>query len=35
MAYVSKEFSAEGSEIYIMIRDKAIKAKVVKMPFLA
>ncbi len=35
MAYVSKQWSAEGSEIYIMIRDKAIKAKVVKMPFLA
>jgi aminomethyltransferase len=33
MGYVSKEHAAEGSEIYISIRDKAIKAKVVKMPF--
>ncbi|MGI8893202.1 MAG: glycine cleavage system aminomethyltransferase GcvT [Bacteroidia bacterium] len=34
MAYVSPEKAAEGSEIYISIRDKALKAKVVKMPFL-
>lgn len=33
MAYVKPEFAAEGSEIFINIRDKAIKAKVVKMPF--
>jgi aminomethyltransferase len=33
MAYVTKENAAEGSEVYIMVRDKALKAKVVKMPF--
>lgn len=33
IAYVAKDFAGEGSEINIMIRDKAIKAKVVKMPF--
>ena len=34
MGYVAKEFSKADSEIFIMIRDKAIKAKVTKMPFL-
>lgn len=34
MGYVSKDFSSEGSEIYIMIREKLNKAKVVKIPFL-
>ncbi len=33
MGYVPTRFSTPDSEIYIMIRDKAIKAKVVKMPF--
>ncbi len=33
MAYVKPEFSKEGSEIFINIRDKAIKAIVVKAPF--
>jgi aminomethyltransferase len=33
MGYVSKEFSKEGSEIYIDIRNNKIKAKVVKFPF--
>lgn len=33
MGYVQHEFSKTGSEIYIKIRDKALKAKVVKMPF--
>ena len=33
MGYVKKEFSKVGSEIYILIRDKRIKAKVVKLPF--
>ena len=33
MAYVRKDFSAEGSEVFVMIRDKAVKAQVVKMPF--
>lgn len=34
MGYVTKENAAIGSEIFISIRDKAIRAKVVKMPFL-
>lgn len=33
MGYVRKDLAAVGSEINIMIRDKAVKAKVVKMPF--
>jgi aminomethyltransferase len=33
MGYVSKEFSKEGTEIYIDIRNNKIKAKVVKFPF--
>ncbi len=33
MGYVKTEFSKIGSEIYILIRDKKIKAKVVSMPF--
>ena len=33
MGYVNKEFSKEGSEIYIDIRNNKIKAKVVKFPF--
>lgn len=33
MGYVKTEFSAVDSEIYIIIRDKKIAAKVVKMPF--
>jgi aminomethyltransferase len=33
MGYVKTEFSAVDSEIYILIRDKKIEAKVVKMPF--
>ncbi|MGZ4033680.1 MAG: glycine cleavage system aminomethyltransferase GcvT [Bacteroidia bacterium] len=33
MGYVPTALSKADSEIYIMIRDKAIKAKVVKMPF--
>ena len=33
MGYVTKEFAAEGSDIFVIIRDKAIKAQVVKMPF--
>ena len=33
MGYVPTAFSKVDSEIFIMIRDKAIKAKVVKMPF--
>jgi len=34
MGYVAKDFAKADTEIYIMIRDKAIKAKVCKMPFL-
>jgi aminomethyltransferase len=34
MGYVKKEFSKAGSEIFIKIRDKAIKAQVAKIPFL-
>jgi glycine cleavage system T protein (aminomethyltransferase) len=33
MAYVAKEHASIGSEVNVMIRDKAVKAKVVKMPF--
>ena len=33
MGYVKTEFSAVDSEIFILIRDKKVKAKVVKMPF--
>ena len=34
MGYVNKELAKPDTEIYIMIRDKAIKAKVSKIPFL-
>lgn len=34
MGYVSKDFAKADSEIFVMIRDKAIKAKVCKIPFL-
>ncbi len=34
MGYVNKDFSKSDTEIFVMIRDKAIKAKVCKMPFL-
>lgn len=33
MAYVASEFSKLGSEIFIKVRDKLLKAVVVKMPF--
>ena len=33
MGYVKSAFAAEGSEIYIKIREKSLKAKVVKFPF--
>ncbi len=33
MAYVTKENAAEGSDVFVMIRDKAVKAQVVKLPF--
>lgn len=34
MGYVESAFSKPDSEIFVMIRDKAIKAKVTKLPFL-
>lgn len=34
MGYVKKELSKAGTEIFIKIRDKAIKAQVTKIPFL-
>jgi aminomethyltransferase len=33
MGYVQKEFAKEGSEVYILIRNNKLKAKVVKFPF--
>ena len=33
MAYIGKDFAAEGMDVFVMIRDKAVKAQVVKMPF--
>lgn len=33
MGYVAKDFAKEGTEIYILIRNTPIKAKVVKFPF--
>lgn len=34
IAYVDKAHAAEGTEIFVVVRDKALKATVVKMPFL-
>jgi aminomethyltransferase len=34
MGYIASEKAHEGSEIFISIRDKSLKAKVVKLPFL-
>jgi len=34
MAYVKSEFASAGSEIFILIRDKEVKAQIVKIPFL-
>lgn len=34
MGYVTPEFSKADSEIFVKVRDKSLKAKVVKMPFL-
>lgn len=33
MGYVAKEYAASGNEIYIEVRDKLLKAMVVKIPF--
>jgi aminomethyltransferase len=35
MGYVKTEFAKPDTEIFVLIRDKAIKAKVTKLPFLA
>ena len=35
MGYVTKDFSALNSEIYVQVREKNLKAKVVSIPFLA
>lgn len=35
MGYVSLDNAAEGTEINVIVRDKPLKAKVVKMPFLS
>jgi glycine cleavage system aminomethyltransferase T len=34
MGYVETAFAGEGSEIGVLIRDKAVKASVVKTPFI-
>jgi aminomethyltransferase len=34
MGYVETSQSAVGSEIFISIRDKSLKAQIVKMPFI-
>lgn len=34
MGYVSSKHAAENSEIYVQVRDKLLKARVVKIPFL-
>jgi aminomethyltransferase len=34
MAYLEKDFAADGTDVFVMIRDKAVKAQVVKIPFL-
>jgi len=33
MGYVNSNYSLPGTEIYIGVRNKMLKAKVVKMPF--
>lgn len=33
MAYIRKDMAAEGTDVFVMIRDKGVKAQVVKMPF--
>ncbi len=34
MAYVATESAAEGTDVFVMIRDKGVKAQVVKIPFM-
>ena len=33
MGYVKSEFAKEGSEVFVSVRDKSLKATVVKLPF--
>lgn len=33
MAYIATDHASMGSDVFVMIRDKAVKAQVVKMPF--
>lgn len=33
LGYVAKDFTREGSEIFVSVRDKNLKARVVKLPF--
>ena len=33
MAYINTEFAKEGTEVFVAVRDKALKAQVVKFPF--
>lgn len=35
MGYVAKEYSAFGTEIYVKVRNKILKARVVKVPFVS
>lgn len=35
MGYIAKEYSAFGTEIYVKIRNKLLKTKVVKLPFIS
>ncbi len=34
MGYISNDFSSLGNEIYILVRNKRLKARIVKMPFI-
>jgi aminomethyltransferase len=34
MGYVTTKFASPGSDVFVMIRDKAVKAQVVKIPFM-
>jgi len=34
MAYLNKAYSAIGTEVFLNVRGKALKAKIVKMPFI-
>lgn len=35
LGYVDKPFDAEGSDVFVIVRDKALKAQVVKPPFVS